>query len=155
MVAVAVGNPERLVDRNMSCSHRTFYEVLLNEYKNRIIALQGGLDKDRKYKRKWLEKRIGVYEQLFGKGSEQHKQCEEDLIQHDTSQLKEETSKYIRFMQENNEKKTRKFCKLGKNTSTVDAISQILKADGSEFEGKGERVKHIRENFTRICTRKR
>jgi hypothetical protein len=41
---------------------------------------------------------VDVYEELFGQGSEQHKQCEEDLHQFDTAQLKEETNKYIQFL---------------------------------------------------------
>jgi hypothetical protein len=46
-----VGSVDVWAAEEMSCSRSTFYEVLLNEYKNRIVALQGSIDADRKYKR--------------------------------------------------------------------------------------------------------
>jgi hypothetical protein len=46
-----IGDIRDICNREMSCSSTILYEVLLNEYKNRIVALQGGIDRDRKYKK--------------------------------------------------------------------------------------------------------
>ncbi len=43
-----LGNLSDISSRRMSCSNSVLYEVLLNEYKNIIVALQGGLDRDMK-----------------------------------------------------------------------------------------------------------
>jgi hypothetical protein len=86
----------------------------MNEHKNRIVSLQSGLEKDKKYRREWLLNKVKVFTETFGKDSVQGKQCEEDLLAYDSLKLREETNKYIRFLKENNEKATRKFCKLGK-----------------------------------------
>jgi hypothetical protein len=51
-----LGDLNELNDLELSCSDTTFYEVLLNEYKNRLVALQGNMDSRKLYKRKWLAK---------------------------------------------------------------------------------------------------
>ncbi len=66
---VRIGNVEEWEIEELSCSRAVFYEVLLNEFKNRIIALQGGIDE--KYKRNWLVSKVRVFTELFGKGSVQ------------------------------------------------------------------------------------
>jgi hypothetical protein len=68
----------------LSCSRSIFYEVLLNEYKNRIIALQGGIDKDSKYRRKWLVSKVRMFTEIFGKDSEQSRQSVKRTCYHMT-----------------------------------------------------------------------
>ena len=53
-----------------------------------------------------------------------------DLLDYDSNNVREETSKYVNFLKANNEKPTRKFCRLGKDCSTVDDIAQIQKPGG-------------------------
>jgi hypothetical protein len=125
-----IGSVQEWAAEEVSCSRSTFYEVLLNEYKNRIVSLQGAIDADRKYKRKWLLSRGKVYQEICGKNSEQCKECEEELLNHDSMKLREDTGKYIQFLRENNEKPTRKFCRLGKDINTVDDIRQIQRSGG-------------------------
>jgi hypothetical protein len=91
------GGVQDWAKEEVSCSRSTFYEVLLNEYKNRIIALQGALDKDSRYKREWLLSRRKVYAEIFGKDSTQYKDSEEDILQHDTERLREETGSTYSF----------------------------------------------------------
>ncbi len=148
------GGVQEWAVEEISCSRSTFYEVLLNEYKNRIIALQGALDKDSKYKREWLLSRRKVYAEIFGKDSTQYKESEEDILQHDSERLREETGKYMQFLRENNEKPTRKFCKLGKNTNTVDDIRQVQKPGGGEFSTDEERSEHIRNFYETLYKKK-
>ncbi len=74
-----VGNVDEWAQEELSCSRSLFYEVLLNEYKNRIVCLQGGIDRDNKYMRKWLVSKLKAFTEVFGKNSEQSKQCEEDV----------------------------------------------------------------------------
>jgi len=71
-----------------------------------------------------------VYTELFGRGSEQSKQCEEDLLTYDSNRVREDTSKYMQFFKANNEKPTGTFCKLGRDCNTVDDIAQIQKPGG-------------------------
>ena len=52
-----LGELNELNDLELQCSATTFYEVLLNEYKNRLVALQGNLDARKTFKRKWLAKK--------------------------------------------------------------------------------------------------
>jgi hypothetical protein len=134
---------EELNNLELSCNDTTFYEVLLNEYKNRLVALQGNIDSRKLYKRKWLEKKLEVFKRLFQTGSPQVKQCEDDILDFDARELKRETDKYLEFLRKNNEKPTKGFCKLGKNVSTVDDIDQILDADGNAFPNLEGREKHI------------
>jgi hypothetical protein len=72
-----VGGVEAWSAEEVSCSKSTFYEVLLNEYKNRIVSLQGSIDADRKYRREWLLSRRKVCQEIYGKNSEQSKESEE------------------------------------------------------------------------------
>jgi hypothetical protein len=71
---------------------------------------------------------------VFGKESEQSKQCEEDLLEYDSCRLREDTNKYINFLKQNNEKPTKKFCRLGKDCNTVDDIAQIQKPGGGPLQ---------------------
>jgi len=149
-----VGKVEEWAREEVSCSISTFYEVLLNEYKNRIIALQGGLDRDSRYKREWLLSRRRVYAEIYGKDSVQYRESEEDILQHDSDRLKDDTSKYMQFLRENNEKPTRKFCKLGKNTSTVDDIRQIQRPEVGEFRTDDERAEYVRSFYANLYKKK-
>ncbi len=47
------------------------------------------------------------------------------MLAYDSKKIREETGKYMSFLRANNEKPTRKFCKLGKECNTVDDIAQI------------------------------
>ncbi len=131
-----IGSIDEWNVEEISCSRSTYYEVLLNEYKNRIVALQGGIDKDNKYKRRWLVSKLRAFSEVFGKESEQSKQCEEDLLEYDSSRLRDDTNKYVAFLRQNNEKPTRKFCRLGKDCNTVDDIAQIQKPGGGIRYGR-------------------
>ncbi len=117
-----LGNLEELNNLELQCSPTVFYEVLINEYKNRFIALQGKVDARRVFKRKWLAKKQEIFKRLFAPGAVQIKQCEEDILDYDSLEIKAETDKYLEFLRENNEKPTKGFCKLGKKFSTVDDI---------------------------------
>jgi hypothetical protein len=134
--------------------HTTFYEVLLNEFKNRLVALQGNIDSRKVYKLKWLAKKLEVFKRLFPLDSIQVRQCEEDILNYDSLELKFETDKYLEFLRANNEKPTRGFCKLGKNVGTVDDIEQILDKDGNAFRNQGDREKHITGFYRNLYSKK-
>jgi hypothetical protein len=65
-------------------------------------------------------------------------------------QLREDTGKYLQFLRENNEKPTRKFCRLGKDTNTVDDIRQIQRPGGGEFRTDEERAEHVRTFYVNL-----
>ena len=68
-----------------------FYKAVrisVNEYKNRLVALQGNIDSRKTYKRKWLAKKLEVFKRIFQDGSPQIKQCEDDILDYDSLELK-------------------------------------------------------------------
>jgi len=149
-----LGDLNELNDLELQCSPTTFYEVLLNEYKNRLVSLQGNIDSRKLFKRKWLAKKLEVFRRLFPPGAVQIKQCEDDILNYDSLDLKAETDKYLEFLRENNEKPTKGFCKLGKNVSTVDDIEQILDNDGIAFPNAEAREKHITGFYRNLYSKK-
>ncbi len=149
-----LGDLNELNDLEIQCSPTLFYEVLLNEYKNRLVSLQGNIDSRKVFKRKWLAKKLEVFKRLFPPGAVQIKQCEDDILDYDSLELKAETDKYLEFLRENNEKPTRGFCKLGKNVSTVDDIEQILDNDGNAFPDADAREKHITGFYKNLYSKK-
>jgi hypothetical protein len=84
----------------------------------------------------------------------QIKQCEDDILDYDSLELKAETDKYLEFLRANNEKPTRGFCKLGKNVSTVDDIEQIFDNDGNAFPDADAREKHITGFYRNLYSKK-
>jgi len=150
-----LGDLNELNNLELQCSPTTFYEVLINEYKNRFIALQGNVDARKVFKRKWLAKKLEVFKRLFPVGSVQIKQCEDDILDYDSREIKAETDKYLEFLRENNEKPTRGFCKLGKNVSTVDDIEQILDGEGNMFRNaEEERENHITSFYKNLYSKR-
>jgi hypothetical protein len=149
-----IGPVDEWAAEDLSCSRSSFYEVLLNEYKNRIVGLQGGIDRDTKYMRRWLVSKVKAFTEIFGKHSEQSGQCEEDLLNYDSNRVREETGKYMSFLRANNEKPTRKFCKLGKECNTVDDIAQIEKPGGGAFKSEQERAEHVRNFYVNLYKKK-
>jgi hypothetical protein len=131
-----------------------FYEVLVNEYKNRFIALQGNVDARRVFKRKWLAKKLEIFKRLFAPGAAQIKQCEDDILDYDSLEIKAETDKYLEFLRENKEKPTKGFCKLGKKVSTVDDIEQILDNNGVAFKSAEERENHITSFYKNLYSKR-
>ncbi len=72
------------------------------------------MDARKVFKRKWLSKKLEVFKRLFPAGSVQIKQCEDDILDYDSREIKAETDKYLEFLRENDEKPTRVFVNLGK-----------------------------------------
>jgi hypothetical protein len=101
-----------------------------------------------------VSKKLEVFKGLFPPGAVQIKQCEDDILDYDSLELKAETDKYLEFLRANNEKPTRGFCKLGKNVSTVDDIEQILDNDGNAFPDADAREKHITGFYRNLYSKK-
>ncbi len=93
-----LGNLEDLNNLELQCTPTVFYEVLINEYKNRFIALQGNVDARRVFKRKWLAKKVEIFKRLFAPGAAQIKQCEDDILDYDSLEIKAETDRYLEFL---------------------------------------------------------
>jgi hypothetical protein len=55
------------------------------------------VDARKVFKRKWLAKKLEVFKRLFPAGSVQIKQCEDDILDYDSRELKAETDKYLEF----------------------------------------------------------
>jgi hypothetical protein len=68
--------------------------------------------------------------------------------------VREEANKYVTFLRANNEKPTSRFCKLGKDCSTVDDIAQIQKPGGGVFENDADRAEHVRSFYVNLYKKK-
>jgi hypothetical protein len=81
-------------------------------------------------------------EQKFGGGSEQAEDQREKLFRFDDNNLKERATRFREFLDQNNEKATKAFCKLSKEGGTNDDISQIKGDDGNAFGDEKKRGEH-------------
>jgi hypothetical protein len=81
---------------------------------------------------------------MFGFDSIQAEDEREKLLRMDDLDLKSRAVKFREFLDNNNEKATKAFCRLGKEGGVCDDITQIVKDNGEEFEGDNERGEHIR-----------
>jgi hypothetical protein len=75
-------------------------------------------------------------------------------LAYDSKKIREETGKYMSFLRANNEKPTRKFCKLGKECNTVDDIAQIEKPGGGAFTFERDRAEHVRSFYVNLYKKK-
>jgi hypothetical protein len=91
---------------------------------------------------------------MFGFDSIQAEDEREKLLRMDDLDLKSRANKFREFLDNNNEKATKAFCRLGKEGGVCDDITQIIKDDGEEFEGENERGEHIRGYYERLYKRR-
>ncbi len=89
----------------------------------------------------------------FGDNSVQYMDEHEKLLRYDDLRLKERAVKFREFLDVNNEKASKAFCKLSKEGGLCDDISQICNSNGENFNMDSERNEHIK-GFLKIYTRK-
>ena len=87
-----------------------------------------------------------MYEILEGKNSPGWIESNEAILQMDDEKLKCRAGKFSDFFENNNEKPTSLFFRLGKEKSGNDDLTQIRDNEGKAVKGKEEREKHI-NNF--------
>jgi hypothetical protein len=105
---------EVLMEDVFSCSYKQLYEMIMVGIKNTLVAIQTRRTKEQTVTRDYLINRIKYMERQFGETSEQAEHIREKLLRHDDMLLKEKATKFREFLEANNERATKAFCRLSK-----------------------------------------
>ncbi len=143
-----------LISRQFKCNYKTLYEGLIMGVKNVLVEIQSRIKRDHKFLRGQLLKREEYTRNVFGEQSQQWYDAREAILRFDDVQLKERAVKFREFLDVNNEKATRAFCKLSKEGGLCDDICQIKGDDGRAFVTSDHRGKHIAEFYSNIYKKK-
>ncbi len=133
-----------ILESEFSCNFRQLYEVTLMNLKNRLVALQKKRILEGKEERNAIIDRIRYMENKFGENSLQASDEREKLLRFDDVKLKERATAFRDFLDVNNEKATRVFCKLSKEGGLCDNQDVIRNANGEVFENGKDRNEYIR-----------
>jgi hypothetical protein len=133
---------EVLMEDVFSCSYKQLYEMIMIGIKNTLVTIQTRRTKEQTATRDYLINRIRYMERQFGETSEQAEDIREKLLRHDDMLLKEKATKFREFLDANNERATKAFCRLSKEGGLNDDISQIKR-----IEGKGLKMVSNGENM--------
>jgi hypothetical protein len=103
-----------ILERDFTCNYRSLYEVVLISLKNKLMEVQGRIRANKTKFRDDLIKHCEYMADKFGEQSLQAEDCRAELLRHDDVNLKMRAGKYREFLESNNEKATRAFCRLNK-----------------------------------------
>ncbi len=143
-----------LVGRDFSSNYRILYEGIIMGVKNALLDIQSKLDKMKKQVREQLLLREDYVKQVFGENSQQWFDAREAILRHDDANLKDRANKFRAFLDTNNEKATRAFCRLSKEGGLCDDISQIRGEDGQAFQTSENRGKYISGYYSNVYKKK-
>jgi hypothetical protein len=87
---------------------------------------------------------------VFGEQSQQWHDVRDALLRHDDVKLKERAVKFKDFLDRNNEKATKAFCRLSKEGGVCDDVSQIKNEEGRPFNSDSEREEYIGKFYSNI-----
>ena len=118
--------------------------------KNRLIGIQVNTQLEEVKIRKELSEQLSLYEQLEGVNSEGWKRVNEEILTLNDRDLKRRAGKYREFFEQNNEKPTSIFYRLGKEKNGDDDISQIRDNDGKVFESNSKREEHVSKFYENL-----
>jgi exonuclease III len=139
-----------LLNREISCSFKSLYEIAIINLKNKLVARQTARIKENDIIRNDIIAR-GVYiKNKFGEYSTQYNDECEKLTRFDDLRLKEGAVKFREFLDNNNEKINKAFCKLSKEGGLRDDTAQICDNDGEAFELSNDRSEHIRKYYENL-----
>jgi hypothetical protein len=145
---------DEMLNRNFSCDFRQLYEVCTMGIKNRLVALQKQRAVELKLQRENIIDRIHYLERKFGENSIQASDEREKLLRLDDRNLKERATKFKEFLDVNNEKATKVFCRLSKEGGVLDDQSAIKNNNGVAFENETSRNEHIRGYYEQLYKKK-
>jgi hypothetical protein len=90
----------------------------------------------------------------FGDDSVQAWDCRQELLLFDDADLKKRAGKYREFLENNNEKATRAFCRLNKEGGCNDDVNQIRDDNGVQFKDKESRGHYIGNFYSELFKKK-
>jgi hypothetical protein len=118
--------------------------------KNKLMEVQGRIKSNNSKVRDDLIKRCEYMSRKFGEQSVQADDCRAELLRHDDVNLKMRAGKYREFLENNNEKATRAFCRLNKEGGCNDDVTQIRDDDNVVFKSKDKRGKYIGRFYSNL-----
>ncbi len=141
---------EDLMGRAFTCNYRTLYEGIIMGVKNALMEIQRRRRTDDNTVR---EKLLIIEERMrtvFGVNTQQWFDAKEAILRFDDVKLKERATKFREFLDANNEKATKEFCRLSKEGGVCDDISQIRDDNGDTFKTDKDRGEHIARFYREI-----
>jgi hypothetical protein len=136
-----------LMERDFTCDFCKLYEVTVMNLKNRLVALQKKRILERNEERDGILNRIQYMEHKFGANSVQTNDEKEKLLRFDDAKLKEKAIMFRDFLDSNNEKATKVFCKLSKEGGLCDDQEVIRDSNGEGFGDSKQRTEYIRRYY--------
>ena len=107
-------NVDEIIEREKTCNNRTLYEVYIMAIKNRLIGIQINKQKTEAKVREELNEQLKMYELMDSINSDGWKRVNEEILVLNDNDLKRRAGKYREFFEQNNEKPTSIFFRLGK-----------------------------------------
>jgi hypothetical protein len=132
-----------LLGGRFSCNFRSLYEAIMMGLKNALMILQERKRNEEVRKREWLIESIQQMERVFGEQSDQAESARGNLLRFDDVKLKERASRFRDFLDANNERATKAFCRLSKEGGLCDDLTQIKDKGGKNFSNEKDREEHI------------
>jgi hypothetical protein len=143
-----------LLGGRFSCNFRSLYEAIMMGLKNALMILQERKRSEEARKREWLIESIHQMERVFGEQSDQAESARGNLLRFDDVKLKERASRFRDFLDANNERATKAFCRLSKEGGLCDDLTQIKDKDGNNFSNEKDREEHIRGFYETLYKKK-
>jgi hypothetical protein len=103
-----------MMGRDFVCGYRTLYEGIIMNVKSVVLGVQQRRARDEKLVRDRLVMREDYIKRIFGEQSQQWHDVRDEILRHDDVRLKERAVKFKDFLDRNNEKATKAFCRLSK-----------------------------------------
>ena len=122
--------------------------------KNRLIGIQINKQKTEAKIREELNEQLKMYELMDGINSEGWKRVNEEILVLNDNDLKRRAGKYREFFEQNNEKPTSIFFRLGKEKNGDDDTTQIRDREGKVFENQKKRGEHISKFYGDLYKRR-
>ncbi len=143
-----------LLNRGLTCDYRILYEVIMMGIKTNLVELQKRVNERETAKQENLLHREDYMARTFGENSQQRYEASEAILRFDDILLRNRATKFKEFLDGNNEKSTKAFCRLSKDGGVCDDMSQIKNARGETFVTEEDRGAHISEFYSNIYKKK-
>jgi hypothetical protein len=145
---------QELLRRELRCTKKTLYEIITLGVKSKLMGVQKRRREMVNLRRERLIQKEDYMKRKFGDESQQRMDVREEILRLDDVLLRERATKFKEFLDKNNEKATKAFCRLSKEGGICDDITQIRDGAGVNFVDAKGRGKHIREYYTDIYKRR-
>ena len=104
--------------------------------------------------RKELNEQLKMYKLLGEKNSKGWKRVNDEILEMNDRDLKRRAGKLREFFEQNNEKPTSIFYRLGREKGGDDDTTQIRDNDGNRFETTKKRDEHISKFYGELYKKK-